>query len=167
MSSRGEVELEWWGPGTIPAPASIVWCHFPEHADLGKPGPKARPALVFKVRHAENPPGGKFNVFIAYGTSVLKTGIRTDDFTIANSATLDLLRLPQATRFDLDNMLWLPWARPFFCPRAMDDRFSTPTVSVLPGELQRMLGWTMADRDARGLLGAFRNAEANEPPPTK
>lgn len=165
MSSPGKVELEWWGPGTVPPPASIVWCNFPEVPELGKPGPKSRPALVFKVRHAENPPGDKFNVLVAYGTSSLKTGSRTDDFIIANSATLDLLRLPQATRFDLDHMLWLPWARPFFCPRHMADRFTTPTISVLPGELQRMLGWTMASRERRGKLEAYHRALAADPPP--
>lgn len=157
MSSPGEVELEWWGPGTIPAPASIVWCHFPEVEALGKPGPKPRPALVFKARYADDPPADKFLVLVAYGTSQLKTAVRDRDFTIANAATLDILRLPQATRFDLDRMLWLPWARPFFCPRKIEDKWSTPTVSVLPGELQRMLGWTMASRDADGLNGHYHS----------
>ncbi|WP_340646728.1 hypothetical protein [Phenylobacterium sp.] len=160
MSSPGknEVELEWWGPGTVPPPASLVWCNFPDTPDLGKPGPKPRPGLVFKVAFAEDPPGDRFYILIAYGTSKLKIGKRPDDFTIANSATLDLLRLPQATRFDLDNMIWLPWARPFFCPRKMSDQFTTPMVSVLPGELQRMLGWTMARRESRGMTDAYRAA---------
>lgn len=161
MSSHGEpIGLEWWEPGTIPAPASIVWCNFPEHVAPGVPGPKARPGLVFKVRYADNPPGQRFYVQIAYGTSNMKTGKRPNDFRIANAATLDVLRLPQATRFDLDNMLWLPWARPFFNARRPEERFATPTVSVLPGSVQEQLRWTMARREQHGL-----NAALAEPPP--
>jgi hypothetical protein len=156
------MDLEWWGPGTVPAPASIVWCCFPTDLAPGVPGPKARPALVFKVRYVDDPPGNRFYVQIAYGTSKLKPGRRPHDFSIANSATLDLIGLPQATRFDLDRILWLPWARPFFEPRHPEERFATPTVSVLPGELSRMLGWTMAMREQRGLNEPFKE---NPPPP--
>lgn len=157
MSSNGEVELDWWPSGTIPAPASIVWCNFPEHLSPKAPGPKSRPGLVFAVRYAGKQPDGRFNVQIAYGTSKLKTGRRPHDFIIANAATLDVLRLPQATRFDLDNVLWLPWAKPYFAPRNQRDPFSTPTISVLPNSLQEQLRWTMQRRTDLGLDGSFRD----------
>lgn len=160
MSSPFEVELEWWGSGTIPAPASIVWCNFPEQLAPNVPGPKARPALVFKTRYYDDPPADRFLVLVAYGTSKLKTGKRPNDFTIANSATLDIVRLPNATRFDLDKFIWVPWARPYFCPRRMDDRFSTPVVSVLPQSVSRSLKWTMARREQRGLNDAYHGAKA-------
>ena len=160
MSSNGEIELDWWPPGTVPAPASIVWCNFPDHIAPGVPGPKSRPALVFKVRYATKQPDGRFFVQIAYGTSKLKTGRRPHDFRISNAATLDVLRLPQATRFDLDMVLWLPWARPWFNARKPDDRFSTPVVCVLPGSVQEHLRWTMGGRERRGLNGVFDS----EPP---
>lgn len=156
MSSPGEVELEWWPSGVVPAAASLVWCKFPTHLDLGKPGPKERPALVLKVRYADDPPKGRFLVQVAYGTSNLKLDKRPNDFVIANHTMLDVLRLPQATRFDLDNVLWLPWAKPFFAPRREDDPFCTPVLSPLPDDVKRLLGWTMAARDQRGLNGHLK-----------
>lgn len=155
MSSAGELELVWWGPGTVPPPASIVWCNFPQSEALGQPGPKSRPALVFKARAATDPPGDRFYVLVAYGTSVLKSNERQYDYSIINAAELDILRLPQATRFDLDRMLWLPWARPFFAPRNVNDPLSTPTISVMLDSMKRDLGWTMALRDAEGLNDAY------------
>jgi hypothetical protein len=165
MSSAGDVELEWWPEGTIPAPASIVWCNFPQTPDLGKPGPKARPGLVFRVRYADKSPDGRFYVLIAYGTSKTKVGKRPFDFTLANSSTLDVLRLPQATRFDLDNVLWLPWAKPFFMPRRPDEPYATPIVSVLPAALQETLKWTMLDRERHGLNAAYHAIAGGDLPP--
>ena len=146
MSSPGELKLEWWGPGTIPAPASVVWCNFPTDVAPGVPGPKPRPALVFKVRYADDPPRDRFYVQVAYGTSVLKLGKRPFDFTIANALALSMTRLPQATRFDLDRVLWLPWARPFFETRDPEDRF------------KRVLMWTMKEREDAGRNDAFHGA---------
>lgn len=157
MSSPGSVELEWWGPETAPAPASVVWCNFPKIPKLD-PGPKARPALVFAVRHADTPPGDRLLVKVAYGTSQLKTMTRPHDFAIGNARVLNQLRLFQATRFDLDQILWLPWAKPFFVSRD-SGRFATPVLSVFDADLQRMLGYTMMDREAAGLNAAF-----NSPP---
>ncbi|MES1157220.1 MAG: hypothetical protein ABUL73_05520 [Alphaproteobacteria bacterium] len=159
MSSRGQVSLNWWGPGTVPASPAIVWCKFPEIEALGKPGPKDRPALVFKSRFADDPPGERYLVLVAYGTSVAKLGKRRHDFTIGNEMMLNLLRLPQITRFDLDRVLWLPWARPFFAPRD-DDKHSTPVVSVLPVSLKEILMWTMAEREQLGLNAAYHGALA-------
>ncbi len=154
MSLDGEIELGWWGPETAPAPASIVWCAFPEHTDLGKPGPKPRPALVFAVRYAQEPPDNRLMVQVAYGTSNLKSATRPWDFTIANYTTRMMLRLPQATRFDLDNVLWLPWARPFFVAR-QDGRGATPVQSVLPKNVQIELAWLMKVRESMGKNAHF------------
>ncbi len=158
MSSHGE--LTWWGAGTVPPPASIVWCNFPTHLAPGVPGPKSRPGLVFKVRYADDPPGERFLVQVAYGTTKLKTASRPDDFIIANSVMLDILRLPSATRFDLDTIAWLPWAKEYFAPREESDPFCTPVVSTLPADMQRLLGWTMQIREEDGL-----NAAYHTPPP--
>ncbi len=161
MSSVG-VE-DWWGPGTIPAPASIVWCRFPHDLTTRQPGPKSRPGLVFKVRYVDDPPANRFYVLVAYGTSKLKSGRRPHDFVVANTTMMDMLRLPQNTRFDLDNILWLPWAKPFFQPRDPGVTFSTPIMSVLPAEMQRVLGWAMQRREVAGLNGAYH--EPLPPPP--
>lgn len=157
MASLGEIELEWWPPGTIPAPASIVWCAFPDHIRPDQPGPKPRPGLVFKVRQADNPPQNRFLVQVAYGTSKLKSDKRPFDFFIANFVDRLICRLPQATRFDLDNIVWLPWAKPYFIPRAADQhQLDTPVITVLPDELQRNLGWLMQVRDQHNMNAPFR-----------
>jgi hypothetical protein len=114
--------------------------------------------LVFKVRYFTDPPDGRFLVLVAYGTTKLKVGRRPNDFTIANSATLDIVRLPHATRFDLDKMVWMPWAKPWFCPREEAERHASPVISVLPDSLARSLKWTMALREQRGLNGAYHGA---------
>lgn len=111
--------------------------------------------MIFKARYADNPPGDRFLVLAAYGTSKLKLGQRPFDFTIANAQALNMLRLPQATRFDLDDVVWLPWAKPFFVPRRVD-RFAVPTISVLPEPLQETLRWTMQEREQRDMNAAFR-----------
>ncbi|WP_156389145.1 type II toxin-antitoxin system PemK/MazF family toxin [Brevundimonas sp. Root1423] len=148
MSSAGEVELDWWGPGTIPAPLSIVWCAFPDHIAPKKPGPKNRPALVLSVRFADNPPEQRHVVRVIYGTSKLKSDNRPYDFSIENYGTRLICRLPQATRFDLDQVLWLPWAKPYFVAR---DNHDTPVVSVLPMSVQQDFAWLMHARDKAGL----------------
>lgn len=148
MSSNGATELEWWAPGTIPAPLSIVWCAFPDHIAPEKPGPKKRPALVLKVRYADNPPQDRFVVQVIYGTSKLKTSVRPFDFVIGNYVNRLLCRLPQATRFDLDQVVWLPWARPFFVEREGE---ATPVISVLPRKIQEDFAWHMNAREERGL----------------
>lgn len=163
MSSSGLENLEWWPAGTVPAGPSIVWCNFPESDALGRPGPKPRPALVFKSRYADNPPGDRFYVLVAYGTSNLKTQRRDRDFTIGNETMLNMLRLPQMTRFDLDRVLWLPWAKPFFVARD-EVSFATPTLSVLPSDMQRLLGWRMAEREKEGLNSAYHSAPSPVPP---
>ena len=155
MSSAGRPELDWWGPGTVPPVASIVWCAFPEGLASDRPGPKARPGLIFKVRQAFDPPDNRFRVLVAYGTSNLKSNRRPMDFFITNFATRLMCDLPQGTRFDLDQVLWLPWARPFFLPRE-DNPGGSPVISTLPGELQRELGWLMHLRDQRGMNDAFK-----------
>lgn len=148
MSSDGNVKLEWWPSGTIPAPLSIVWCAFPDHIAPEKPGPKNRPALVLSVRYASDPPDGTHLVKVVYGTSNLKTGQRPHDFIIGNFATRLICRLPQATRFDLDQVVWLPWAEPYFVARPGQQ---TPVISVLPMSEQQEFAWHMNYRDQLGL----------------
>lgn len=140
--------MTWWEPGTIPAPLSIVWCAFPDHICPEKPGPKNRPALVLKVRYADDPPADRFLVKVVYGTSKLKSNRRPMDFRIENHGSRLLCRLPQATRFDLDQVAWLPWAQPYFIPR---DGEVTPVISVLPEVVRMDFAWLMAAREELGM----------------
>lgn len=148
MSSAGDVELEWWPSGTIPAPLSIVWCAFPDHIAPEKPGPKNRPALVLSVRYADNPPADRHVVRVVYGTSNLKSGQRPYDFIISNYGTRLICRLPQATRFDLDQVVWVPWAKPYFICR---EGQLSPIVSPTPMSVQQDFAWHMQFREKLGL----------------
>lgn len=154
MSSPGESEWDWWPSGTIPAPLSIVWCNFPNHVVRDKPGPKQRPALVLSVRYADDPPAGRHLVRVIYGTSNLKSDKRPYDFVIANFATRLICRLPQATRFDLDQVVWLPWCKEFFAARPGHE---TPVISVLPMSEQQEFAWHMKYRDELGLNGHLKS----------
>lgn len=153
MNFAGDEGLEWWPSGTIPAPLSIVWCAFPDHIFPEKPGPKNRPALVLAVRYAADPPDGRHLVRVVYGTSKLKSDTRPYDFAICNYGTRLVCRLPQGTRFDLDQVVWLPWAEPYFQPREGDD---TPVISVLPHSVQQDFAWHMHYREKLGLNGHLR-----------
>lgn len=100
-----------------PEYGSIVWTRFPE--EVGKPGPKPRPALVLAtgLNDKHKPPYATLQV--AYGTSNLKLDrpISKTHLIIQNVVSLNQMRLPQATRFDLDHIIWLPWSSRFFEPR--------------------------------------------------
>jgi hypothetical protein len=100
------------------------------------------------VRYADDPPEDKFVVRVVYGSSKLKSDKRPFDFSISNYGTRLICRLPQATRFDLDQVVWLPWAKPFFVPREND---STPVISVLPKAVQMDFAWHMNAREQMGL----------------
>ena len=101
-----------------------------------------------KVRYAADPPADRFLVRVVYGTSKLKSNDRPYDFSIENHVNRLLCRLPQGTRFDLDQVAWLPWARPYFVARENDP---TPVISVLPRGVQIDFAWHMKARDEMGL----------------
>ena len=112
---------------TLPRPLDIVWCRFPEQGmSVDAPGPKSRPGLVRSV--FLNHDHTKAAVEVCYGTSQLKKDRFPLDLFIENTSQLNLLGLPQATRFEIDRTLRLPWAREFFEPR---DRSKTPLIGRL------------------------------------
>ncbi len=116
MGRPGEAESwHYYSIQSIPAPLNIVWCHFPEAHDQRNPGPKPRPALVRAIRL--NGEHTRAEIEVTYGTSKTKSFERPLDLIIANAAELNAMGLPQATRFDLDRTIWLPWAEEWFTPR--------------------------------------------------
>lgn len=70
----------------------------------------------------------KLAVEVSYGTSQLRSDERPYDLVIANAEEMAAAGLPQATRFDLDKTVRLPWAREFFVPR---DGARTPIIGHL------------------------------------
>ena len=132
---------------TLPAPYDIVWCRFPEHLDLGNPGPKSRPALVMKTAVAEERLTPEVRVM--YGTSRLKREERPFDFFVTNFRDMEEAGLYQATRFDFDRRLWLPWAEEFFAPP--NAKYRNPAIGHLSTNSMKLLEITLLQRHRRGL----------------
>lgn len=96
---------------TAPAPFDIVWSRFPYVEKPNCPAPKARPALV---RQAFADQDGNPWVEVVYGTSRDPYSNSLVHFSIVTLAEMDVCGLKQATRFDLNRTMNLPWSREFF-----------------------------------------------------
>src|SRR5688572_29973401 len=109
MAPLGKKKADWsYLPlHNLPRGLDVVWCRFPE-ADISKPGPKPRPGLVRSVELSEDHKRARLEV--CYGTSQLKKDLFPYDLFIENTAQMNVLGLPQATRFEIDRTLLLPWA---------------------------------------------------------
>ncbi len=95
----------------MPAPTSIVWCRFPYVEEIDRPGPKSRPAIIKRGNaDQDNNPW----VHVAYGTTKKLFLLGMEHFTVSNMADMDACGLYCATRFRLDRVALLPWAREFF-----------------------------------------------------
>lgn len=91
----------------LPAPGDIVWCHFPEI--IGKPGPKARPALVTAVFDDD------YAIRVAYGTSQKTNNLYRGEFVLdPQDAGFALSGLGARTKFDLGNLFVLPFDSDWF-----------------------------------------------------
>lgn len=128
-------EWSYYPVTTLPAPLDVVWCQFPSHLDLSKPGPKNRPALVAETALFD---GDKPVVHVIYGTSKLKEDSRPLDFIVSNYQDMHTAGLYQATRFDMDTHLWLPWAREFFIPPSTN--YGNPAIGHLSDNSHELLG---------------------------
>jgi mRNA-degrading endonuclease toxin of MazEF toxin-antitoxin module len=95
------VTATYWKPR--PRIGDIVECRFPE--EVGKPGPKPRPALVLQVEEAADDPDGSV-VVVAYATTQKATKVFPGEFLMeAGGGT----GLTEATKFDLVNHRRLPF----------------------------------------------------------
>jgi len=115
MVPAGKRRWTYYTTLTLPNALDIVWCKFPDHLRPGHPGPKPRPALVRSIGLSKD--HSRAELEVTYGTSNTKSDSRLLDLIIGNANELALMGLPQATRFDLDLTLWLPWCSEFFVPR--------------------------------------------------
>ena len=121
-----------WPP---PEPGDIVWCRFPERP-RDKPGPKPRPALVLEV--VERADGTELAV--AYGTSQGLDRLHAGEFAIRkrqNPAAYVLAGLSYDTKFDLRQVLRLPWDDHFFVVAPEARYGQTPKLGSLhPGMMK-------------------------------
>ena len=112
---------------TAPAPFDIVWSRFPYIEQPSIPAPKSRPALV---RHAFADQDGNPWVEVVYGTSRDPYSNSLVHFSIVTLAEMNICGLKQATRFDLNRTMKLPWSREFF--ECLPGK-PTPIIGHMPG----------------------------------
>jgi len=123
--------LRWWAE---PAAGEIVWCHFPDDIH---PRPKPRPALVLVVFDNDAPP---FTVRVAYGTSQRTTRLHRGEFSILherNPAAYAAAGLSYDTKFDLQQVLDLPYSTDWFSVPPAAPYGQTPKLGVLHPSLVR------------------------------
>lgn len=121
----------------FPELGDIVWCRLPQRPrDI--PGPKPKPALVVAVMEYDDGTVVK----VAYGTSRKLDRMLTSEFAIRkveNSAAYVLAGLSYDTKFDLNNMLDLPWNDSFFCVPPLAPHGDNPKLGTLHISMMRKL----------------------------
>jgi hypothetical protein len=138
-------EWTYYPVSTLPGALDVVWCHFPTHLDLSKPGPKPRPALVAETAVTEN---DEPMVHAIYGTSKLKHDTRPLDFFVSNYQDMHDAGLYQATRFDMGLHIWMPWAEEFFTPPS--SQYKNPAIGNLSANSRELLGIILGMRRKAG-----------------
>lgn len=86
-------------------------------------------------------------VQVIYGTSKPKMQQRPHDFFVMNYQEMYEAGLHEATRFDLDRILWLPWSSDFFVP--ISAQYSSPVVGHLSERMVRLLGHVLSEHQIR------------------
>lgn len=119
----------------LPDPGDIVYCRFPE--EIGKPGPKPRPALVTGIAQMSD---GTPAVVVAYGTSAKTAQLYPGEFLISpeDGEAYRAAGLSYPTKFNLVSRATLPYTDEWFrIPPA--PRFAqTPKLGILhPGLMKR------------------------------
>ena len=107
----------------------IVWCRFPQRP-RDVPGPKPRPALVISIMEHED----GITVGVAYGTSQKTDRLVAGEFAIrkaGDKAAYAMAGLSYDTKFDLRNILELPWNDSFFIVPPDPHHGKTPKLGSL------------------------------------
>lgn len=123
----------WWDE---PTAGDIVWCHFPDNIN---PRPKPRPALIISVFDDEAP---RFVVRVAYGTSQKTAALHAGEFLISalpNRAAYDAAGLSFDTKFDLRQLVDLPYSTEWFSVPPAAPHGQTPMLGTLHASLMRAL----------------------------
>lgn len=121
-----------WAP---PTPGDIVWCRFPNLPGRS-PGPKPRPALVCDVTEHED----GVAVTVAYGISQGLQRLHRGEFAItrqSNPAAYGSAGLSFDTKFDLRQLVALPWNEEFFAVPAWAPHGQHPRLGSLHASMMR------------------------------
>jgi len=144
------VSWSYYPVSTLPAPYDVVLCQFPEDLDLQKPPLKMRPGIVLQTAHSEE--GFIPEVRLIYGTSKTKLQKRPFDLIVMNNQAMYDAGLNRATRFDLDKIIWMPWAAEFF-KKPDHPHYYGPVIGHLNDNTRRLLGHLLVERDRRRRAG--------------
>jgi hypothetical protein len=130
-----------WAQGR-PSALQIATCWFPDSTSASRPGAKLRPCLITRV--LRNRATDQTACDVHFGTTNLKVTTRLGlDLIIQDPVELDLVGLPRATRFDLDQKATLPWNDAFFGCWA---GYSSPIIGSLTVELVKEYAFLMMRR---------------------
>jgi hypothetical protein len=132
-----------YDPKTLPRPGDVVWCRFPFREMPGKPGPKARPAIVRAVFLDRRT--SRSSVEVAFGTSKRTDRLYRGEFSIASPSGMRAAGLDLPTKFDLARTVRLPWTREFFTAKPGRNRLILG--SLHPSDTIALL------RTAKSLMG--------------
>jgi hypothetical protein len=121
---------------TPPEPGDILWCHFP-NLPRRSPGPKPRPALVCEV--VERADG--LAIIVAYGTSQGLNRLHGGEFAITKQgspAAYSVAGLSFDTKFDLRQVIELPWNEDFFGVPPRAPHGQNPKLGSLHASMMRV-----------------------------
>lgn len=121
----------------LPSVGDIVWCRFPQKP-RDEPGPKPRPALVVAINEYEDGVG----VEVAYGTTQKVDQLKAGEFLISKAlhkASYAQSGLSFDTKFDLNQILELPWGADFFDVPPKPQHGQHPKLGSLHIEMARAL----------------------------
>ena len=123
--------VRWWNE---PTAGDIVWFQFPDDIH---PRAKPRPALVVTVFDDDAP---CFVVRVAYGTSQRTTELHPGEFAILslqNRAAYAAAGLSYDTKFDMRQVVDLPYSTEWFSVPLAAPRGQTPILGTLHASLVR------------------------------
>ena len=106
----------------LPKAGDIVWCHFPNY-DPKDPTMKERPALVVSVMEGREPP----LLRVAYGTSQKPRPVTAGCFLLEDPEHLKIAGLWKPTRFNMKNLVVLPWTLGSFLNAPSETGISKPS----------------------------------------
>ena len=130
--------MRWW---LEPTAGDIVWCHFPDNIHRK---PKPRPGLIISPKEDGQ---GMIFVSVAFGTSQKTDRLYIGEFRISKSehpAAYASAGLSYETKFDLKNILELPYNDAYFSVPPHAPHGQSPKLGTLHPSMVRIAASTFA-----------------------
>ena len=130
--------MRWW---LEPTAGEIVLCHFPDNIH---PNPKPRPGLIVSTKEDDS---GMIFVCVSYGTSQKTDRLYSGEFRIFKNdhpAAYASAGLSYDTKFDLRNILELPFNDAYFSVPPHAPQGQTPKLGTLHPSMVQIAAFTFA-----------------------